>query len=216
MRQNRSKKRRLSHDYKHLLRLYNSGADFVAFDTETTGLSAKVGRIIELGAVRFNKNGTLSFFHSLINPHTKLSSFIKGLTHIDDDMLLSAPDIKSVIPEFVKFCENSYFVAHNAGFDIKYLAEELERNNFPRLKNLAFDSLDFSRKVFPDLEHHNLQFLAAHFSVDVKNAHRADDDARVCMEILKICIKKYEQDRLKASLAKQAAKTIPGELLLDL
>ena len=53
-------------DYKRLRRLINeNGAAFCAFDTETTGLSCKKDKIIELGAVRFDKSGVLASYNPL-------------------------------------------------------------------------------------------------------------------------------------------------------
>ena len=53
---------------RELLRLYQGGAVFTAFDTETTGLSANNDRLLEIGAVQFSKKGVLDTFNQLINP----------------------------------------------------------------------------------------------------------------------------------------------------
>ena len=44
---------------KQLLHSYLDGEVFTAFDTETTGLSSKYEKIIEIGAVKFDKNGII-------------------------------------------------------------------------------------------------------------------------------------------------------------
>lgn len=40
----------------------------VAFDLETTGLDPKSDAIIEIAMVRFDENGTIEEFSSLVNP----------------------------------------------------------------------------------------------------------------------------------------------------
>ena len=182
MQQNK-RKRRIIYEYKRLLRKFNDGAEFVAFDTETTGLRAADCRIIELGAVRFSMQGVLGSFHTLINPCCPLPKIITQITGITDEMLCDKPEIRSLIGGFMQFSAGAYLVAHNAGFDIKFLNTELERCGLPPATNLIVDTLNFSRRVFPEFEHHNLQFLAQKLGITVTAAHRADDDARVCMEL---------------------------------
>ena len=47
-------------DLRRLRKLYEEGAVFTAFDTETTGITPRTCRIIEIGAVRFTKDGIIS------------------------------------------------------------------------------------------------------------------------------------------------------------
>ena len=36
-------------------------------------------------------------------------------------MVLPAPTIDQVLPEFLRFCEGAVMVAHNAGFDMSFI-----------------------------------------------------------------------------------------------
>ena len=47
-------------DLRRLRKLYEEGAVFTAFDTETSGISPTNSRIIEIGAVQFTKDGIIS------------------------------------------------------------------------------------------------------------------------------------------------------------
>ena len=60
-------------DYRHLARLFKDGPEFVAFDTETTGLYPDTGRVIEIGAVKFDATGILDTYNVLINPECSIS-----------------------------------------------------------------------------------------------------------------------------------------------
>ena len=44
---------------EQLLHSYLSGEVFTAFDTETTGLNPSYEKVIEIGAVKFDKNGII-------------------------------------------------------------------------------------------------------------------------------------------------------------
>jgi DNA polymerase-3 subunit epsilon len=53
---------------------------------------------------------------------------------------------------------------------------------FPALPNRIADTLIMARRLFPN-RGHKLQELAADLRITAQNAHRAEDDARLCMEI---------------------------------
>jgi DNA polymerase-3 subunit epsilon len=54
---------------------------------------------------------------------------------------------------------------------------------FPALPNRIADTLLMARRLFPGRNSHKLQDLAAFLDIKAQNAHRAEDDARLCMEI---------------------------------
>jgi len=179
----------LYRDFKTLARLLEGGSVFCAFDTETTGLHAKNDFLMEIGAVKFNKDGVISTFDALIKPPVPISSLVTSITHIDDNLVKDCPPAHIVVPDFLRFCEGTFLVAHNAPFDVGFIDTELERMTFPCLKNKTIDTLPLSRWSYPKLGKYNLLFLAEQFKIEVFNAHRADDDARVCMEVFLRCIK---------------------------
>ncbi len=225
-------------NYKRLLKSFDSGAVFCAVDTETTGIKlykknpenpddkTLFCRIIEIGAVKFSKDGVISTFDALINPNEKLSPFITNLTHITDEMLLEKPGFNSVAETFMNFLENpqsdkisgisepkkTILVAHNAQFDIRFLNAELENCGKRKMENLAVDTLRLSRLVYQDFSSWTLQNLAAKLNIQVKSAHRADDDARVCMELFKCCIEDF---RLQYRQKQQKRESLAEEALFD-
>ncbi|MCR5723723.1 MAG: 3'-5' exonuclease [Treponema sp.] len=184
---------KLLKDYKRLPRLLADETVFCVFDTETTGLDSRSDRVIEIGAVkcilRQDSVEILETFDQLINPGIPLPSVCMEVSHITDDMVAGKPAIADVLPDFLRFIDGTVLVAHNAPFDLKFMNAELSRAGLPVLSNLTVDTLQLSRQVYPANGHWNLQFLAKQFSIDVQAAHRACDDARVCMEVLLRCIK---------------------------
>ena len=191
-------------DYRRMNRLLQSGAVFCAFDTETTGLFSKQDRIIELGAVKFDKDGVLDTFNTLVNPEIPLPPVCQQVSHITDDMVRDAPKISSVLPDFLRFSEGCILVAHNAPFDIKFTNEELKRSGLLPLKHQVIDTLNFSRWAYPANGHWKLQLLAEQFGIEVKAAHRASDDARVCMEVFLRCVRDTMERQKSVSLAEEA------------
>ena len=175
---------KLLKDYKRLRRLINeNGAVFCAFDTETTGLSYKKDKIIELGAVRFDKSGVLATYNSFVHVDFPLPPIITQITHITDQMLLDAPNIQKAMADFEEFSKGCVLVAHNAQFDWNFVNAERTALGMKELKNKAIDTLDLARWAYPVNKKYSLQYLAAGMKIDVQAAHRAYDDARVCMEV---------------------------------
>lgn len=175
---------KLLKDYKRLRRLINeNGAVFCAFDTETTGLSYKKDKIIELGAVRFDKSGVLDVYDSFVHIDFALPPIITNITHITDAMLEGAPDIQKVMRDFEEFSKGCVLVAHNAQFDWNFVNSERTRLGMKELKNKAIDTLDLARWAYPVNKKYSLQYLASGMKIQVEAAHRANDDARVCMEV---------------------------------
>ena len=171
---------------KQILRLYQGGEIFTAFDTETTGLMNKTDKIIEIGAVKFNKDGIIDKFSTLINPQMPIPFCATKVNGITNQMVANQPTFAHICDDFLDFINGTILVAHNANFDIGFVNAELLRLNKSELKkpNIpAVDTLKNSRKIYPELGKYNLQFLANEFCISVESAHRALDDARVCMEV---------------------------------
>ena len=79
--------------------LYNQ-ATFVAFDTETTGLKPEESKVVEIGAVKFNKDGVLSRFSVLIDPECHMPEEAGAINHITDEMLKGKPLFKEIAKDF--------------------------------------------------------------------------------------------------------------------
>lgn len=189
---------------EQILHSYLGGEVFTAFDTETTGLSSKYEKIIEIGAVKFDKNGIIDTYSVLINPEKVISSNITSITGITNLMVSDCKTFSEITPSFLNFINETKLVAHNAKFDIGFVNAELEKtpyNNLRKSQCYAVDTVKVAQKVFPALPCYKLQELAKHFNIKVDAAHRAYDDARVCMELFVICMK-------------QAASTIGTSLQL--
>ena len=174
-------------DYRRLYRLIESGTVFTAIDTETTGLNYRTDRIIEIGAVRFDKTGVLSTYQSLIKADiTETASEITGIT---SGVLEGAPLIGEVLPQVIKITDGSILLGHNLHFDLYFLNTEAERCGQKGFSNKAIDTLCLSRWAYPQNRQFKLQALAGQFDIKVEAAHRAFDDANVCMELFKRILK---------------------------
>ncbi len=161
---------------------------YVVFDLETTGISANLNKIIEIGAVKVSGNVIVDEFSAFVNPGEKISNFISELTGISNADLENAPDIVEVLGEFRNFIGKSTLVAYNSKFDVSFLASALTSNNMTPLENTVIDSLALARLLEPKLKNHRLETLCKRYNIDNQDQHRAISDARATAALFLIQI----------------------------
>src|SRR5699024_11364562 len=109
--------------------------EFVVFDVETTGLSSKYDKIIELAGVKVKGGEIIDRYEAFSNPNEPLTETIKEITGITDDMLEDAPPISEVITELKDWVGDEIFVVNNASFDMGFIAAEYEKESHGSYKN---------------------------------------------------------------------------------
>lgn len=152
----------------------------VVLDFETTGLSANGGdRAIEIGAVALENGHITDKYQSLIQPGFRVDSFIENYTGISNKMLESAPHPDQVFPELYRFLGDSVMVAHNAGFDRKFLDMELANVGYTR-KQPFLCSMRVARRLYQKAPNHKLGTLVKYAKVPITGTfHRALADAEM-------------------------------------
>ncbi len=155
---------------------------FVVFDLETTGFSSVKDKIIEIGAVKVKNGKITDKFSTFVNPKIPIPFEITQLTSITDQMVLDAPDIESVLPEFLEFTGDAVLVAHNAGFDMGFLEQNCRYQDImPDFTSV--DTVAMARILLPTLSKHTLDTVAKALNISLENHHRAVDDAGATAEI---------------------------------
>ena len=160
----------------------NLDADYVVFDLETTGFSPETNRIIEIGAVKVQNGKIVDKFSTFVNPQVPIPFRIEQLTSINDSMVIDAPVIADILPEFMKFCEGCVMVAHNADFDMSFIKKNCQRLDIP-CKPTIVDTVALARVLLPNLNRFKLDTVAKALGVSLENHHRAVDDAGCTAEI---------------------------------
>ncbi len=167
--------------------------EFVAFDLETTGLSSRTDRIIEIGAVILKDGQETDRFQTFVDPERPLERKIVELTGITDEMLRGAPKIEEVLPEFLNFIGGRVLAAHNADFDTGFIRAECDRLGY-EYHYTAVDTLILSQNLLPHLNRFKLNIVSNALSLPDFNHHRAGDDAMTCGLILVKLMQKLEQE----------------------
>ena len=157
-------------------------ADFVVFDIETTGFSPVNNKIIEIGAVKIRQGEITDRFSVFVNPGVPIPFEIEKLTSINDSMVMDAPPIEVILPQFLDFCQDAVLVAHNANFDMSFIMENAKRQGISR-KFTFVDTLGIARVLLTHQAKHTLDAVAKTLSISLENHHRAVDDAECTAHI---------------------------------
>ncbi len=155
---------------------------YVVFDLETTGFSPDKNKIIEIGAVKVVGGVITDRFSTFVNPEVPIPFRIEELTSIKDDMVIDAPKIEEILPEFMKFCEGAIMVAHNAEFDMSFIKKNCKNQGIER-EFTIIDTVALARILLPNLNRFKLDTVAKALNVSLENHHRAVDDAACTAEI---------------------------------
>jgi len=151
----------------------------VALDLETTGLSPRLDRIIEVGAVRFRGEKVLATYQSFVRPEVPIPAAVQELTGIRDADVAAAPHPEQVLTELVNFVSDSPVVAHSGHFDLSYLGNGEDGESPYQL----FDTLDLARIVLPRAPSHSLPHLSRSLGLHHKQPHRALSDADAARQL---------------------------------
>ena len=155
------------------------GPEFVAVDLETTGLDPASDRIIEIGAVRFSRDGVIDRFQTFVRPGMPIPPAIRMLTSIGEEDVRAAPPPASAASEFAVFARGRPLVGHNVAFDLGFLAEA----GVP-MPGPSVDTYELASVLLPTSDRLDLASLAAALGVELTQHHRALHDAEATAAVL--------------------------------
>lgn len=167
--------------------------EMIVFDLETTGLSNRSCRIIEIGAVKIKGGEIIEEFNTFVDPECEISAEITELTSITNEDVAGAPKEKEAVESFMKFAGDRLLIAHNANFDIGFIRVAAERCNIP-FTNSYLDTVGLSKFVNPELTKHKLNIIAEHYKLEEFHHHRACDDARTLALIFFVMVERLRSE----------------------
>lgn len=106
-------------------------AGYTVMDFETTGFSPAHGdRVVEVAMVKVSHEGEVyDAWSTLVNPQRDVgAASIHGITARD---VVGAPTFADIAPLVLDAVDGRILAAHNAAFDLRFLASELQRAGYP-------------------------------------------------------------------------------------
>lgn len=181
-------------------------------DLETTGATATIDRITEIGIVEVDPDGSVREWQQLVNPGTRISPFIEQLTGISNQMVANAPAFSEVAEETFRRLQGRLFIAHNARFDYGFLKNEFKRLGI-NFRGSVLCTVKLSRELYPEYKKHNLDSLIERHGLQAEARHRALADAQLIHQFWqKIHVHRSIADIDSALQSQNAFPSLPPHL----
>ncbi|MBS3680634.1 3'-5' exonuclease [Ornithinibacillus massiliensis] len=171
--------------------------NFVSIDFETA--NEKRHSPCAVGIVIADEKEILDEYYSLINPETYFNPFNIRVHGIVEEDVLGARTFSEIWPTLETYLSGNLVVAHNASFDMSVIRQSLDRDSmtYPELDYLC--TANIAKYVWPELENHKLNTLAAHHGFAL-NHHNALEDARVAAKVMQKAMESVESNSIEAFL----------------
>jgi DNA polymerase-3 subunit epsilon len=164
---------------------------FAVVDLETSGLNTRRHRILQLGMVVVESDGSVvDQWSSLVKLRWPLQRVGPTSIHgISRATLRGAPPLDEALDELSERMHGAVFTAHNAAFDSEFLARAARRRPSDDPLRLGLEprlcTLRMSRRLDPDRQlSHRLGDVCERFGVALDRPHDALGDATATAAVL--------------------------------
>ncbi len=156
---------------------------YIAIDTESTGVEADMGEIIEVAVLRFRLEAggqvhVLDEWQTFVRPQNPIPYKITNLTGIRQADVEQAPSFNQIRDRLQVFLGDYPIIGHSVESDIGFL----RRHQF-EVTNPALDTYELATLILPQQGNYSLKAVAEALEVGQSGAHRAMADARMTMDV---------------------------------
>lgn len=118
----------------------------VFISIETTGINTAADKIVEIAALKIDKNNLKSLFHQIINPEKEIDKNISNIIGYSNEELKKYPKITEINERFINFINSSTLIGHNNDFIFSFLNKELN----VEISNEKLDVFEIAKKKYPN------------------------------------------------------------------
>jgi DNA polymerase III subunit epsilon len=168
-------------------------------DLETTGMTATLDRITEIGILTVVEGKVVEEWSTLVNPECGIPAEIQSLTGITTAMVRDAPTFRDIATAVHARLSDHIFVAHNARFDYGFIKNEFRRLELKFTADVLC-TVRLSRRLYSEFKSHSLDALRERHQLTNDGRHRALGDARAAWQFLETAIREHGADELASSV----------------
>lgn len=191
--------------------------DTIFFDIETTGLSIKEDRIVEICAIKYRKDKTKVSISKYFNPMRPVSLDAEKIHGLSNEFLKDYPTFDECSGELFEFFNGCDLGGYNClNFDIQILFEEFARNN-KQLDVFRINIID-SYNLLTKYETRKLSdTYKRFFGEEIENSHEAEADITATIKVFEKQVELYGlEDKNIKEISDIVRSTPNGDKLLDL
>ncbi len=160
---------------------------YAIIDIETTGGSAAKDKITEIAIFIHDGQKVVDEYTTLINPERGIPYHITQLTGITNEMVADAPKFYEVAREIVEKTEDRIFVAHNVGFDYRFIRSEFKQLGYDFHRE-SLCTVKLSRQLIPGHPSYSLGKLCSALNIKIDGRHRAAGDAMANVKLFELLL----------------------------
>lgn len=176
---------------------------FAAVDLETTGLSPRVDRVVEIAVVQLDFDLSLcGEFGTLVNPGRDIGA--TDIHHITARDVVGAPRFEQIAPMLLDVLRGRVVVAHNVQFDLRFLHAEFARMGICLPELPVMCTMQLGPQCLRSLPARSLAACCLAAGIPLDGAHAAAVDARAVARLL-ACYARTD-NRLAAQSVRMAAE----------
>jgi DNA polymerase-3 subunit epsilon len=161
---------------------------FAVVDVETSGLDVQRHRLLQVGVVVVDGQGTvLDRWSSLVRPKARWfyrvgPTELHGITH---RAVRHAPPAADVLGRLAQSLSGAIFVAHNASFDLAFLRQAAADAGVDLPITASLCTLQLSRRLDPERRmSHRLGEICKRYDIELVRPHDALADADATAVVL--------------------------------
>jgi DNA polymerase-3 subunit epsilon len=175
---------------------------FAAVDLETTGLSPRLDRVVEVAVVQLDCGlSPCGEFTTLINPGRDIGA--TDIHRISARDVAGAPRFEQIAPMLLDVLRGRVVVAHNVQFDLRFLDVEFARMGIGLPELPVMCTMQLAAQCLRGLPARSLAACCLAAGIPLDGAHAAAVDARAVARLL-ACYARAD-NRLAAQWARTAA-----------
>ena len=139
-------------------------SDKVFVSIETTGINLSTDKILEIAALKVDKNDLKSLFHQIINPEKEIDENISNIIGYSNEELKKYPKINEISDNFINFINSSILIGHNNGFIFGFLNKEFN----VEISNEKIDVFEIAKKKYPN-ENNSIDSLKKKSNININS-----------------------------------------------
>ncbi len=166
--------------------------NIVIFDVESTGIDISSDEIVQIAAVRLDKDGKIkNKFMRMLKPDRRVGDSYHVHGFSDEFLQQNGENPVTVLTDFIKFSADAVIVGHNVEYDLSILYSQIRRLGL-KIQHFSayYDTLEIFRRFYPGLSNYKLGFLSDYFAIKAKPTHDAFDDVMATAGLLNYAIEK--------------------------
>lgn len=131
---------------------------------ETTGINLSTDKIVEIAALKIDKNKLKSLFHQIINPEKEIDENISNIIGYSNEELKKYPKINKISDSFINFINSSTLIGHNNDFIFGFLSKEFN----VEISNEKIDVFEIAKKKYPN-ENNSIDSLKKKSNININS-----------------------------------------------